>query len=419
MINLTMPQMPERFSRSGVIPIKLVILLLLLALPLLLLALNSKTNLLGLAGASANLAVYPATQANVVVGDPVSFTVSLTTGGASVRGADVIINYDKTKLALVDITPNDASFKTFGPQTAGGVFDASRVISVASQSGRIEFSSLAFDPSQSGNGQQGLTALFNGTTTLVNLKFLALSAGSNIPLTFGYTASSTTDSNVALDGGQDVLGSVTNAAITIVNPTVQDSQAPTTAVTTPTADQTVAGTVILAATATDNVGVTKVEFVLDGAVRGSDTTSPYTLSWDSKTVSDGSHSVLTKAYDAAGNVGTSPAISFKVVNTVVSKTMRVSQIVYEVRGQKLDDGVLVVDAAGKGLGGALVSRTVTNEAQTLTYKLSSKTATNGWTGSTITKKAAPGCYSEKITAVTLSGYTFDGVTPQNQYCTKR
>ena len=99
--------------------------------------------------------------------------------------------------------------------------------------------------------------------------------------------------------------------------------------------------------------------------------------------------------------------------------MRVSQIVYEVRGQKLDDGVLVVDAAGKGLGGALVSRTVTNEAQTLTYKLSSKTATNGWTGSTITKKAAPGCYSEKITAVTLSGYTFDGVTPQNQYCTKR
>ncbi|OGG19413.1 hypothetical protein A2721_02705 [Candidatus Gottesmanbacteria bacterium RIFCSPHIGHO2_01_FULL_47_48] len=414
-----MPQMPERFSRSGVIPIKLVILLLLLALPLLLLALNSKTNLLGLAGASANLAVYPATQANVVVGDPVSFTVSLTTGGASVRGADVIINYDKTKLALVDITPNDASFKTFGPQTAGGVFDASRVISVASQSGRIEFSSLAFDPSQSGNGQQGLTALFNGTTTLVNLKFLALSAGSNIPLTFGYTASSTTDSNVALDGGQDVLGSVTNAAITIVNPTVQDSQAPTTAVTTPTADQTVAGTVILAATATDNVGVTKVEFVLDGAVRGSDTTSPYTLSWDSKTVSDGSHSVLTKAYDAAGNVGTSPAISFKVVNTVVSKTMRVSQIVYEVRGQKLDDGVLVVDAAGKGLGGALVSRTVTNEAQTLTYKLSSKTATNGWTGSTITKKAAPGCYSEKITAVTLSGYTFDGVTPQNQYCTKR
>ena len=414
-----MPQMPERFSRSGVIPIKLVILLLLLALPLLLLALNSKTNLLGLAGASANLAVYPATQANVVVGDPVSFTVSLTTGGASVRGADVIINYDKTKLALVDITPNDASFKTFGPQTAGGVFDASRVISVASQSGRIEFSSLAFDPSQSGNGQQGLTALFNGTTTLVNLKFLALSAGSNIPLTFGYTASSTTDSNVALDGGQDVLGSVTNAAITIVNPTVQDSQAPTTAVTTPTADQTVAGTVILAATATDNVGVTKVEFVLDGAVRGSDTTSPYTLSWDSKTVSDGSHSVLTKAYDAAGNVGTSPAISFKVVNTVVSKTMRVSQIVYEVRGQKLDDGVLVVDAAGKGLGAALVFRTATNEAQTLTYKLSSKTATNGWTGSTITKKAAPGCYSEKITAVTLSGYTFDGVTPQNQYCTKR
>jgi hypothetical protein len=76
-----------------------------------------------------------------------------------------------------------------------------------------------------------------------------------------------------------------------------------------------AGTITLNATATDNVGVTKVEFYVDGNLLGSSTTSPYKLAYDSTKLSKGSHSLVTKAYDAAGNVGTSSAVSFSVDNS--------------------------------------------------------------------------------------------------------
>jgi hypothetical protein len=76
-----------------------------------------------------------------------------------------------------------------------------------------------------------------------------------------------------------------------------------------------AGTITLSATASDNVGVTKVEFYVDGALKGTDTASPYTMSLDSTTLANGSHSLTVKAYDAAGNVGTSAAVAFSVSNT--------------------------------------------------------------------------------------------------------
>ncbi|MGN6741433.1 CehA/McbA family metallohydrolase [Dyella sp.] len=74
------------------------------------------------------------------------------------------------------------------------------------------------------------------------------------------------------------------------------------------------GTVTLSASASDNVGVTKVEFYVDGALKAADTASPYSASLDSTTLADGSHSLVAKAYDAAGNVGTSSTVSFSVSN---------------------------------------------------------------------------------------------------------
>jgi hypothetical protein len=76
-----------------------------------------------------------------------------------------------------------------------------------------------------------------------------------------------------------------------------------------------AGSIKLNATATDNVGVTKVEFYVDGSLVGSSTSSPYTLAYDSTKLSKGSHSLVTKAYDAANNIGTSSAVAFTVDNT--------------------------------------------------------------------------------------------------------
>lgn len=78
------------------------------------------------------------------------------------------------------------------------------------------------------------------------------------------------------------------------------------------------GAITLAASATDNVGVAKVDFYLDGALVGTDTTAPYSLAYDSTKLTNASHSLVAKASDAAGNVGTSAAVSFTVSNSAGS-----------------------------------------------------------------------------------------------------
>lgn len=83
-----------------------------------------------------------------------------------------------------------------------------------------------------------------------------------------------------------------------------DTTPPTVNVTAPGAGATLTGTVTLAASASDNVGVARVEFLVDGSVVGSDTSAPYELAWNSASVGNGSHTVGARAFDAAGNQAT-------------------------------------------------------------------------------------------------------------------
>jgi hypothetical protein len=93
-----------------------------------------------------------------------------------------------------------------------------------------------------------------------------------------------------------------------------DTTAPVTSLTTPANGATLAGTVPLSANASDNVGVTKVEFYRGTTKLGEAATAPYSYSWNTTTVANGSYSLITKAYDTAGNVGTSTAVNVTVNN---------------------------------------------------------------------------------------------------------
>src|SRR5438309_11941159 len=98
---------------------------------------------------------------------------------------------------------------------------------------------------------------------------------------------------------------------------------PTVSITAPAAGATVAGTVTVSASATDNVGVVGVQFKLDGATLGAEvTTAPYVLSWKTTTASKGAHTLTAVARDAAGNTATAAAVSVTVVRapTITSFT---------------------------------------------------------------------------------------------------
>ena len=62
----------------------------------------------------------------------------------------------------------------------------------------------------------------------------------------------------------------------------------------------------------------KVEFYVDGTLKSTDTSSPYSYSWDTTTATNATHSLTAKAYDSASpaNSATSSAVSVTVDNSV-------------------------------------------------------------------------------------------------------
>lgn len=106
-------------------------------------------------------------------------------------------------------------------------------------------------------------------------------------------------------------------SLSVVVPVVPiDTISPTTSITSPVNNATVSGTIIVTAIASDNSGVSKVEFYRNNVLVGSDTSSPYSFSWDTTREQNGMYSLQSKAYDTANNVGASQVITVTVNNNL-------------------------------------------------------------------------------------------------------
>ena len=124
----------------------------------------------------------------------------------------------------------------------------------------------------------------------------------------------------------------------VVTPPVVTDTPPTVALTLPSATLTVPGSVVLTATATDDKGVTKVEFY-DNAVKvGEVATAPYTLTRTYAAGDQGTHLIRVVATDTAGQT----AQDSKTLTAAVAPTVQVS-------------GAVSVARAGTPVSGATVS----------------------------------------------------------------
>lgn len=85
-----------------------------------------------------------------------------------------------------------------------------------------------------------------------------------------------------------------------------DNVAPTVAITNPANNAIVArkSNVTITATASDNVGVTRVDFFVNGALQCSDTTAPYSCGWRVPNPMNRTYQIQARAFDAAGNNAT-------------------------------------------------------------------------------------------------------------------
>lgn len=121
-------------------------------------------------------------------------------------------------------------------------------------------------------------------------------------------------------GRVDAAAAVAAALSTTGTATTKDTEAPKVAISAPTAASSVSGVTTVSVSASDNVGVSKIELWVNGNLYTTDTTSPFGFSWDTTKVANGGATLQAKAFDAAGNSGTSATVTVNVANAVVADT---------------------------------------------------------------------------------------------------
>lgn len=124
------------------------------------------------------------------------------------------------------------------------------------------------------------------------------------------------DTSKVANGSHTLSASVTdtsgNTTQTQVNVTVSntvDSTAPNASILSPGTGTTVGSSVNVNAASTDNVGVVRLEMWVDGKLNLTATTSSATFKLNTRKWTKGSHSLVVKAYDAAGNCGASAPVA--------------------------------------------------------------------------------------------------------------
>jgi len=174
------------------------------------------------------------------------------------------------------------------------------------------------------SGTVTITAAASDDTGVAGVQF-ALD-GSNLgaestaaPFAVAWSTSTIADGTHFLTAlARDAAGNTTTSApvsVVVHNAPPPDTTAPVVTLTAPADGATVAGTVAVAAGASDNVGVAGVQFKLDGANLGAEVASaPYTMNWDTTGTANGEHTLTAVARDAAGNASTSAGIPVTVAN---------------------------------------------------------------------------------------------------------
>ena len=99
--------------------------------------------------------------------------------------------------------------------------------------------------------------------------------------------------------------------------TLSDITPPVVTITSPTNGGSISGTISIAVSASDNVGVTSVSITIDGVLLSTLTTSPYSYNWNSSNAINGTHTITATAKDAKNNASSS-TISVTKNTTIIT-----------------------------------------------------------------------------------------------------
>jgi hypothetical protein len=201
-----------------------------------------------------------------------------------------------------------------------------------------------------------------------------------------------------------------------VNVTVTDQTAPTVSITAPAASSFVTGSsVSVTSNASDNVGVSGVQFKLDGTNLGAeDLTSPYSITWDTSGATNGAHNLTAVARDAAGNTTTSSSVSVTVDNAAPTVSITSPTAGAIVNGTVAINATSADNTGGSGINKVefYVDGTLAGSDTTSPYSFSwNTTALAFGTSHTLSAKAYDNVTPAHITTSSTVTVTVNDTTP--------
>lgn len=235
-----------------------------------------------------------------------------------VRATDVVGNTDPSPAAwswtIDTVAPTVTS--TTPADRASGVSPAGSIVAVFSEAmnpATVTTTTFFVKPKQGGGSPVLATVTYDPATMKATLQPAStLSAQTTYSATMSSGAS----------GVKDLAGNSLNSNYTWSFTTgALDLTPPSVTLTAPANGAKVRGTVTLSANASDNVAVASVSFLVNGSVVGTDTTSPYSVSWNSASVADGSVTIAAQAVDTSNLTTTTANITVSVDNTPPDTTI--------------------------------------------------------------------------------------------------
>jgi subtilisin family serine protease len=182
-----------------------------------------------------------------------------------------------------------------------------------------------------------------------------------------------------------------------------DTTAPVAALAAPLGGSNVSGLVPVSVNASDNIGVARVDLLVNGTVVATAATAPFDFSWDSTGVANGTARLSAVAYDAAGNAGSAAAVSVNVSNVTTSvpndTTAPVVAISNPVSGT-VSGNVSVSANATDNAGAAAIKMTVAIDG---VLKAEGTGGSLGYNWNT--KKSTAGAHTITVTARDAAGNT--------------
>jgi len=327
------------------------------------------------------------TPASQTLGPSSNFSVQIreNSGTSTVNAVQANLSYNTTLLTLTSISLTGTAFGVTAQNTgANGVVNL-------------------------GLGVSGGSPALTGDQLVATLNFTTTTTGgtASVPFTTGSAlVSSTTNTNL-----------LPSLASTGGGTYVTDNAPPTVSVTAPASGATISapGTVNITTAATDaSSSVTKVELYIDGGLKTTLTTSPYTYAWNTSGVAFGSHTIQAKAYDTFNNVGTTGLLSV----TLADQTAPTTSITSPSGGVTISGTATVNANAADNTGGTGISKAelyidgvlnATDTASPYSFSWNTTTATNA--SHSLTVKAYDGATPANVATSAAISVTVDNSAP--------